>query len=72
MKLEKITKKEFKKGNKPWNTGKKIPELSKEKHPNWKNNLKFAIKVQEKAKSINLYDCICLQFKIVTQNKDSG
>lgn len=28
---------EFKKGNKPWNTGKKRPELSKEKHPNWKN-----------------------------------
>lgn len=28
---------EFKKGHKPWNTGKKRPELSKEKHPNWKN-----------------------------------
>lgn len=28
---------EFKKGHKPWNTGKKRPELSKEKHPNWKD-----------------------------------
>ena len=25
----------FKKGHIPWNTGKKRPELTKEKHPNW-------------------------------------
>ncbi len=30
-------KTEFKKGHKPWNNGKKRPELSKEKHPNWKD-----------------------------------
>lgn len=26
----------FKKGNIPWNTGKKRPEISGENHPNWK------------------------------------